>query len=138
LSNHNRLRRWLERHGAVFQTENDSEVAARYFDWQRRNGLSLEDALYAALEDLDGFYTFAIGTSDGFAVLRDPVACKPAVMAETESWVAIASEYRALAGLPGVAHARVWEPEPATVYVWEGNGEASGYRPRRAALAEAV
>ncbi len=130
LSNHNRLRRHLERHGALFQTENDTEVAARYFDWQLRQGLALEDALYAALDDLDGFYTFAIGTSDGFAVLRDPIACKPAVMAETDQWVAIASEYRALAGLPGVEGARVWEPEPATVYVWQGDGSASGYRPR--------
>jgi amidophosphoribosyltransferase len=122
LSNHNRLRRKLTRLGAVFHTENDTEVAAQFFDVQMRQGASLEQALRNALTELDGFYTFTIGTSDGFAVLRDPIACKPAVMAETDDWVAMASEYRAIARLPGVENARLWEPEPATVYVWEGAG----------------
>ncbi len=124
LSNHNRLRRKLAKAGAMFRTENDSEVAAQYLDVQMQMGLSLEEALYAALHDLDGFFTFTIGTSDGFAVLRDPIACKPAVMAETAEWVAMSSEYRALAQLPGVENARVWEPEPATVYVWESGGQS--------------
>jgi glutamate synthase domain-containing protein 1 len=118
LSNHNRLRQELRREGMRFRTENDSEVAAAYLTWRMREGATLEQALEGCLEDLDGFYTFAIGTADGFAVLRDPIACKPAVMAETDDWVAIASEYRALAGLPGAADAHLWEPEPATVYSW--------------------
>ena len=81
-------------------------------------GASLEIALNNALKDLDGFYTFVVGTRDGFAVLRDPIACKPAVMAETEQFVAFGSEYRALVNLPGIDNARVWEPDPATVYFW--------------------
>lgn len=81
--------------------------------------MSLKQALEAGLDDLDGFYTFTIGTRDGFAVVRDPIACKPAVLAETEDYVAMASEYRALAGLPGIKRARVWEPKPAIVYAWE-------------------
>ena len=68
---------------------------------------------------LDGFYTFLVGTADGFAVLRDPIACKPAVLAETDDWVAMASEYRAIAVLPGAEDARVWEPSPGVVYAWE-------------------
>jgi len=118
LSNHNRLRGELVRHGERFQTENDSEVAAAYLTWRTREGDSLQQALERALDDLDGFYTFVVGTRDGFAVLRDPIACKPAVMAETEDWVAFGTEFRALAPLPGVDAARIWEPEPATVYVW--------------------
>jgi glutamate synthase domain-containing protein 1 len=119
LSNHHRLRGWLRDHaGFKFQTENDSEVAAAYLTWRLGQGATIAEALEAALLDLDGFYTFAIGTSDGFSVLRDPIACKPAVMAETDDWVAMASEFRALAQLPGVDEARVWEPEPATVYSW--------------------
>ena len=86
--------------------------------WRLREGDTLEAALERALVDLDGFYTFAIGTKDGFAVLRDPIACKPAVMAETDDWVAMASEFRAIAQLPGVEHATIWEPSPATVYTW--------------------
>ena len=119
LSNHNRLREKLRADGIEFQTLNDSEVAAGYLTWRMREGATLEEALEGCLEDLDGFYTFAVGTVDGFAVLRDPIACKPAVMAETDDWVAMASEYRAIAVLPGADDARTWEPEPGQVYVWE-------------------
>jgi methylamine---glutamate N-methyltransferase subunit A len=119
LSNHNRLREELRAEGIEFQTLNDTEVAAGYLTWRLREGASLEAALEGCLEDLDGFYTFAVGTVDGFAVLRDPIACKPAVMAETDDWVAMASEYRAIATLPGADTARMWEPEPAKVYSWE-------------------
>jgi glutamate synthase domain-containing protein 1 len=119
LSNHNRLRRNLRREGIEFQTENDTEVAAGYLAWRMREGASLEEALEGCLTDLDGFYTFAVGTADGFAVLRDPIACKPAVLAETDDWVAMGSEWRALAVLPGAADAEKWEPQPGVVYVWE-------------------
>jgi methylamine---glutamate N-methyltransferase subunit A len=119
LSNHNRLRRRLQREGIDFQTDNDSEVAAGYLTHRLRQSATLEQALEGCLDDLDGFYTFAVGTIDGFAVLRDPIACKPAVMAETDDWVAMASEYRAIAVLPGADDAAVWEPEPGRVYVWE-------------------
>jgi methylamine---glutamate N-methyltransferase subunit A len=118
LSNHNRLRRELRREGIRFRTDSDSEVAAGYLTWRMREGASLEQALEGCLDDLDGFYTFAVGTADGFAVLRDPIACKPAVMAETDEWVAMASEYRAIAALPGAADAASWEPEPGHVYSW--------------------
>ncbi len=118
LSNHNRLRRSLQREGVLFRTDNDSEVAAGYLTWRLRQGDPLESALEGALRDLDGFFTFAIGTRDGFAVLRDPIACKPAVMAETASYVAMASEYRSLAHLPDIHNAAIWEPEPGRIYTW--------------------
>ena len=118
LSNHNRLREVLQTEGIEFQTDNDSEVAAAYLMSQMHQGASLKQALENALRDLDGFYTFAVGTQNGFAVLRDPIACKPAVMAETDDWVAMASEFRAIAQLPGVEKATIWEPKPATVYSW--------------------
>jgi glutamate synthase domain-containing protein 1 len=119
LSNHNRLRERLRREGIEFQTENDTEVAAGYLAWRLREGASLEEALECCLADLDGFYTFLVGTADGFAVLRDPIACKPAVLAETDEWVAMASEWRAIAVLPGAAEATAWEPAPGVVYAWE-------------------
>jgi glutamate synthase domain-containing protein 1 len=119
LSNHNRLRMRLRREGIAFQTDNDTEVAAGYLTWRMREGAGLEEALDGCLRDLDGFYTFAVGTADGFAVLRDPIACKPAVLAETDDWVAMASEYRAIAVLPGAEDATLWEPEPGQIYLWE-------------------
>jgi methylamine---glutamate N-methyltransferase subunit A len=119
LSNHNRLRENLRSDGIEFQTENDTEVAAGYLAWRMREGATLEQALEGCLDDLDGFYTFAVGTADGFAVLRDPIACKPAVLAETDEWVAMGSEWRAISVLPGAAEAETWEPRPGIVYVWE-------------------
>jgi amidophosphoribosyltransferase len=119
LSNHNRLRQELKREGISFETENDSEVAAGYLTYRLQQGDSLTEALEHALDDLDGFFTFTIGTKDGFAVVRDPIACKPAVIAETDDYVAMASEYQALTTLPGIENAKVWEPEPSKVYVWE-------------------
>jgi len=118
LSNHNSLRRRLIREGVHFETENDSEVAAAYLTHRMSSGATLTQALKSGLKDLDGFYTFVIGTRDGFGVMRDPIACKPAVMAETDRYVAFGSEYRALVNLPGVDGARIWEPKPAKPYFW--------------------
>jgi glutamate synthase domain-containing protein 1 len=112
------VRRELARAGIRFATENDSEVAAGFMTWKMRQGASLQQALEASLAALDGFYTFVVGTESGFGVLRDPIACKPAVMAETEKFVAFGTEYRALVDLPGIAAAKVWEPEPAQAYFW--------------------
>jgi hypothetical protein len=119
LSNHNALRRELSQRGLAFQTENDTEVAAGYMSWRMREGDSLEQTLNSSLAALDGFYTFVVGTETGFGVLRDPIACKPAVMAENERWVAFGTEYRALVDLPGIDAATVWEPVPAKAYLWE-------------------
>jgi glutamate synthase domain-containing protein 1 len=119
LSNHRSVRRNLEREGLMFATDNDTEVAAGFVTWRMRSGDSLEQALEASLDTLDGFYTFVVGTENGFAVLRDPISCKPAVMAETDCYVAFGTEYRALAVLPGIEKARIFEPEPAKVYAWE-------------------
>jgi glutamate synthase domain-containing protein 1 len=119
LSNHNNVRRELKREGIAFETESDTEVAAAYVSSRLAAGQGLKATLLGCLEHLDGFFTFAVGTRSGFGVLRDPIACKPAVLAETDRYVAFGSEYRALAGLPAIAAARVWEPEPAEVYFWE-------------------
>jgi methylamine---glutamate N-methyltransferase subunit A len=119
LSNHNGVRRELKRLGMTFETENDTEVGAAFISHKLQEGETLGNALEATLTDLDGFFTFVVGTKNGFGVVRDPIACKPAVMAETDQYVAFGSEYRAMVNLPGIETARIWEPEPATVYFWE-------------------
>ena len=118
LSNHNNLRRELTKKGNVFNSENDTEVAAGYVSNSLSNNKSLKDTLTSGLKDLDGFYTFITGTRKGFAVVRDEIACKPAVIAETENYVAIASEFQAMAHLPNVNTAKIFEPEPGIVYSW--------------------
>ena len=118
LSNHNNLRRKLKKNGVNFNSENDTEVAAGYISNHLSKQKSLKETLNDGLKDLDGFYTFITGTRKGFAVLRDEIACKPAVIAETDDYVAIASEFQAMAHLPEVNNAKIFEPEPSVVYSW--------------------
>lgn len=117
-ANHATIRRELRASGHVFDSENDSEVGARFVADRLAHGEDLEKALRLLCERFDGFYTLLVTNADGFAVVRDAIACKPAIIAETGRWVAMASEFRALADLPGIEHARLYEPEPERVYVW--------------------
>lgn len=119
LSNPNGVRRMLEPRGIRFETDNDTEAACRFLEWRLREGDDLEVALQKGFEALDGFYTFLMGTPMELALIRDPFACKPAVVAETDAYVAIASEFRSLAHLPDVKHATVFEPAPEEMYVWK-------------------
>src|SRR5919112_775344 len=117
-SNHATVRRDLKREGVVFDSENDTEVGARYVASRLKQGDTLEEALVNLGKVLDGFYSLVVTTADSMAVVRDPIACKPAIIAERDDYVAMASEYRALAGLPGINNARIFEPEPGKVYTW--------------------
>jgi glutamate synthase domain-containing protein 1 len=117
-SNHMSIKHQLEREGVVFDSENDTEVGARFVAKQLAEGAGLEKALLALNETFDGFYTLLVSTAESFAVVRDAISCKPAIIAETKQWVAMASEYRALADLPGIGDAHIFEPEPEEVYVW--------------------
>lgn len=117
-SNHATIRRELKREGVVFDSDNDTEVGARYIASRLQQGDTLEEALVNLGKVLDGFYTLVVTTADSMAVVRDPIACKPAIIAETADYVAMASEYRALAALPGIETARIFEPEPGKVYTW--------------------
>ncbi len=117
-SNHATIRRELRAAGVGFDSENDTEVGARFVAHQLAQGKDVETALKEVCTTFDGFYTLLVSNHDSFAVVRDAIACKPAVIAETDDWVAMASEFRALAHLPGVGSARIWEPEPEVVYAW--------------------
>jgi glutamate synthase domain-containing protein 1 len=118
LSNPNALRRKLEPRGIQFETDNDTEAACRFLEWRMREGDDLETALNQGFEEFDGFYTFLMGTADKLALVKDAFACKPAVVAETDEYVAIASEFHALAHLPQIKHANIYEPAPEEMYVW--------------------
>ncbi len=117
-SNHYWWREIMRAKGQNIQTNNDTEVAAAYLAGSLADGKDLKSAMEGAVQDLDGFFTLACGTEEGFSVVRDEFACKPAVLAETDDYVAIASEYQALSTLPDIENAKLWEPEAGTVYSW--------------------
>lgn len=118
LSNPYSIRRRLERRGIAFETDNDTEAACRFLQWRMAEGDDLEQAIKRGFEELDGFYTLLIGTPERLVIVRDPFACKPAVVAETDDYVAISSEFRSLAHLPGIRQARIFEPAPERIYSW--------------------
>jgi glutamate synthase domain-containing protein 1 len=117
-SNYATIRGRLARQGIRCDTDNDSEVAARLIAARMAEGADLADGLRTVLKEMDGFFTLLVTTRTQFAVVRDSFACKPAVIAETPDYVAMASEYHALAGLPGITGARVFEPMPEEIHVW--------------------
>lgn len=119
LSNPYLLRRMLERRGVAFETDNDTEAACRFLEWRLRQGETLDEAIGQAFDQLDGFYTLLMATGDQMTLVRDAFACKPAVVAQTADYVAVGSEYRALAHLPGVAQAEIFEPRPEEIYSWK-------------------
>jgi methylamine---glutamate N-methyltransferase subunit A len=117
-SNYATVRRRLKDDGITFDSDNDSEVGARFLATRLALGDDLEEATRWVMKEMDGFFTLVITSADGMSVVRDAIAGKPAVVAETEGYVAVASEYRALAELPGIANADVFEPQPEEVYTW--------------------
>lgn len=119
LSNPYSLRRRLEKHGIAFETDNDTEAACRFLEWRLRQGDTLEQSIVEAFKELDGFYTLLMATADKMLIVRDAFACKPAIVAETDDYVAISSEFRSLAHLPGIADARIFEPHPEEIYSWK-------------------
>jgi amidophosphoribosyltransferase len=118
LSNPYSVRRKLEPLGITFETDNDTEAACRFLEWRMREGDGLAAALEKGFDVLDGFYTFLMGTRDELALVRDAFSCKPAIVAETDEYVAISSEFRSLAKLPGVKNANIFEPKPEQIYLW--------------------
>lgn len=118
LSNPHLVRKRLEPLGIEFETDNDTEAACRFFEWRLREGDDLKTAVQRGFSELDGFFTFLMGTDAELLVVRDAFACKPAVVAETDDYVAIASEFRSLAHLPHISHATLFEPKPEEIYSW--------------------
>ena len=108
----------LEKKGIHFETDNDTEAACRFLEWRMSVGDTLEQALSKAFVELDGFYTLLMATADKMVLVRDAFACKPAIVAETGEYVAVSSEFRSLAHLPGIQQARLFEPVPEEIYSW--------------------
>jgi methylamine---glutamate N-methyltransferase subunit A len=109
VTNYHRLRRHYEQLGVIFYTDNDSEVIGVYLRDRLEQGRTLPEALSDSLADLDGAYNYLVATSEGLGIVRDRFGFKPLVIAETDAFVAVATEEIALRrALPGTY--RVAEP----------------------------
>lgn len=119
------VRRELAEDGIFTVTDNDTEVAARLIGREIAAGKHMAEALTTVTTTMDGFYTLLVGTNEEFAVVRDSFACKPLVVAETDDYVAVASEYIAFVDLPNITDAQIYEPKPEELYIWKSNQDSS-------------
>jgi glutamate synthase domain-containing protein 1 len=102
ITNYHQLRRRYVQRGVRFYTENDSEIIAIYLASQLSAGRTLEQAFDSMQSDLDGSFSCVVATDSQLGFVKDQFALKPLLYAETDAFVAIATEEIALRNaLPG-------------------------------------
>ncbi len=118
ITNYHQLRRRYEQRGVRFYTENDSEIIGIYLAEQLSRNGDLEPALNGMLRDLDGSFSCLAATASQLGFVKDPFALKPLVFAETDDFVALATEEVALrSAIPGAYKVR--EAQVKEVRVWQ-------------------
>ena len=117
LTNYWTGRRELERRGHRFLSNCDSELIAVYLADRLNRGHSLEDAMRASVDELDGVFTYLVATSDSLGMAKDVMAAKPVVLYESDEVIALASEEVAIRSIfpyeidtadPYEGEVRVW------------------------------
>jgi glutamate synthase domain-containing protein 1 len=117
LTNYHQWRRRLERSGHRFASDCDSEIIAVYLAQKLQQGESLEDAMRASLEDLDGVFTYICVSENALGMAKDELAAKPLVLYEGEDMVALASEEMAIRAV--LDHEiETYDPYEGKVMVW--------------------
>jgi glutamate synthase domain-containing protein 1 len=117
LTNYFHWKRRLERMGARFQSECDSEIIAVYLAQKMDDGLSLETAMKQSLDELDGVFTYLVVTADSLGMAKDEMAAKPLVLYESPELVALASEEVAIRAVLG-REIDTHDPYEREVLVW--------------------
>ena len=92
ITNYWNVRDPLERKGHIFETFNDTECLVHYIADKLDTGYSLEEALEQSVEDMDGPFSYIIGTPQGIGIAKDKLGLRPGVMAENDDVFAVASE----------------------------------------------
>ncbi|MCS7046927.1 MAG: hypothetical protein NZO58_11270 [Gemmataceae bacterium] len=124
ITNYHKLRRRYEQRGYRFVTDNDSEIIGVYLRDRMARGLSLADALRSSLDDFDGSFSYLAASSDCLAYVKDRFGFKPLVVAETDDFVAIATEEIALRQALGSGFT-AQEPAPGTMGLWSLAGRTA-------------
>ena len=122
ITNYHKLRGRYEQMGVRFFTENDSEVIGVYLAHQMSLGRTFREALESSLDDFDGSFSYLAASGTELAYAKDRFGFKPLLVAESEDWVALATEEIALRSTltgdfdalePGVNQVRIWSlPQP--------------------------
>jgi glutamate synthase domain-containing protein 1 len=98
ITNYHQLRRQYEQRGVHFYTENDSEVVAIFLADKLRRGVDLRPAMESMIGELDGSFSCLVATDSALGFVKDTFSFKPLVFAETDRFVAVATEEIAIRG----------------------------------------
>ena len=97
LTNSRELRQELESRGSIFQTTTDSEVIAYIIVQERLNRGSIEEAVSAAMDRIEGAYSLVLSSPTKLIAARDPHGFRPLCMGHLKDGsVVFASESCAL------------------------------------------
>ena len=123
LSNAARLRSELELKGAIFHTTSDTETIAYIITRERLTAPSIEDALSAAMEQLEGAYSLVLMSPQKLICARDPHGFRPLCYGKLPGGgYAAASESCALSAV-GAEFVR--DLEPGEILIFQGDAVTS-------------
>lgn len=117
ITNYIKLRSRYENKGYKFITGNDSEVIAVFLIDSLKSGLDLKEAMELSLQELDGSFSYIAITPEKVGLAKEPFGMKPMVIAETDDFVAFASESMAITNGFG-KNLSVFEPGSEEVMIW--------------------
>jgi len=118
ITNYHQLRRRYEQRGVRFYTENDSEIIAIYLAERLHGGLTLEEAFSRMIADLDGSYSCLAATESELGFIKDSFSLKPLVFAESDRFIAVATEEIAIRAALGGEY-EVREAQAKEIRVWK-------------------
>jgi glutamine phosphoribosylpyrophosphate amidotransferase len=124
VTNYHQLRRRYEQEGVTFYTDNDSEVIGVYLRDRIKRGRTLPEALADSVTDLDGAFNYLVASPEGLGVVRDRYGFKPLMLAETDQFVAVATEEVALRSAFSGDYSAV-EPPPGSSLFYAMSAEDS-------------
>lgn len=123
LSNSAELRSALELTGAIFHTTSDTETIAYIVTKERLTVPSIEDALSAAMERLEGAYSLVLMSPQKLICARDPYGFRPLCYGKMPNGIYVAaSESCALAAV-GAEFIR--DLEPGEIVIFQRSGITS-------------
>lgn len=123
LSNAAKLRSELELSGAIFHTSSDTEIIAYLVTKERLKTPSIEEAVFRAVEKLEGAFSLILMSAQKLICVRDPHGFRPLCFGKTETGAyVIASESCALCAV-GATFIR--DVEPGEILTFTRSGVSS-------------
>lgn len=123
LSNAAQLRDELELSGAIFHTTSDTETIAYIVTKERLTASSIEDALSAAMNKLDGAYSLVLMSPQKLICARDPYGFRPLCYGKTPDGMYVAASESC--ALTAIGADFIRDVEPGEILVFSKNGITS-------------